>query len=152
MGCTKDQLRRIYGKAFTEEEKVAWPSGPMFEHNKVFHLLEELNTAANSTIPLHCFLRGAEDVHEPMEHHPECGNTDVLQILKILCSCQHVAMALTYFKLDCFGEATSPISSNTKSLKPEALEALESYASEVRKVLEFEPDSSDTSVLAYHAM
>ena len=91
-------------------------------------------------------------MHEPMAHHPECGNADVLQILKVLCSCQNIAMALTYFKLACFGEATSPISSNTKSLKPEALEALESYASEVRKVLEFEPDSSDTSVLAYHAM
>ena len=109
-------------------------------------------TAANFTIPSHCFLRGVEDVHEPIAHHSECGNADVLQILKVLCSCQHIAMALTYFKLDCFGEATSPISSNTKSLKPEALEALESYASEVRKVLEFEPDSSDTSVLAYHAM
>ena len=58
-------------------------------------------------------------------------------------------MALTYFKLDCFGEATSPISSSTKNLKPEALEALTSYASDVRKVLEFEPESSDTIVLAW---
>ena len=95
---------------------------------------------------------GAQGERVVLAHHPECGNADVLQILKILCSCQHIAMALTYFKLDCFGEATSPISSSTKSRKPEALEALESYASEVRKVLEFEPDSSDTSVLAYHAM
>ena len=58
-------------------------------------------------------------------------------------------MARTYFKLDCFGEATSPISSSTKSLKPEAFEALKSYASEVRKVLEFQPESSDTIVLAW---
>ena len=58
-------------------------------------------------------------------------------------------MALTYFKLDCFGEATSPISSSTKNLKPEALEALKSYASDVRKVLEFEPESPDTIVLAW---
>ena len=58
MGCTKDLLRRIYGKALTEAEKVAWPSGQMFAHSKVFHLLEELMRAANFTIPSHCFLRG----------------------------------------------------------------------------------------------
>ena len=58
-------------------------------------------------------------------------------------------MALTYFKLDCFDEATSPISSSTKRLRPEAFEALKSYASEVRKVLEFQPESSDTIVLAW---
>ena len=61
MGCTKDLLRRIYGKALTEAENVAWPSGQMFAHSKVFHLLEELMRAANFTIPLHHFLRGVED-------------------------------------------------------------------------------------------